>query len=189
MEPHAGDPRLLRIVRIVIALSAVFSAACASTSSVARPAPFPGATPPPVTVSGVPRAPAPAASPRALAGVIETALRLQGTRYRLGGATPQAGFDCSGFVRYVFEQHEIEVPRTVAEQYAAGERVDRDQVQRGDLLFFSTTAPGPTHVGIALGGDQPGRFVHAPGSGGSVRVERFDTPYWRSRLLSIRRVR
>ena len=61
-------------------------------------------------------------------------------------------------------------------------------MRAGDLLFFSTTAPGPTHVGIALGPLAPGEFVHAPGTGGAVRIERFDTAYWRARFVGAKRL-
>ena len=116
---------------------------------------------------------------------METALDLRGVRYRLGGDSPSTGFDCSGFVRFVFAQHQIEVPRTVAEQVAIGRAIKVDRVEAGDLLFFSTSTPGPSHVGIVIGG---GEFVHAPGDGGVVRVDRVDTPYWRARTVDARRV-
>jgi cell wall-associated NlpC family hydrolase len=118
--------------------------------------------------------------------VIATAVALRGARYQLGGVTPQ-GFDCSGFVRYVFALYRVTVPRTVAEQYRTGEEIARDHISAGDLVFFSTTGPGATHVGIVV---DPGSytFVHAPGTGSVVRVERFDTPYWRGRMLGARRL-
>jgi len=116
---------------------------------------------------------------------VETALDLRGVRYRLGGDSPSTGFDCSGFVRFVFAQHQIEVPRTVAEQVAIGRAIKVDRVEAGDLLFFSTSTPGPSHVGIVIGG---GEFVHAPGDGGVVRVDRVDAPYWRARTVGARRV-
>lgn len=132
--------------------------------------------------------PADARGARQLDAVMKTALGLQGTRYRPGGDTPSSGFDCSGFVRYVFEAHAIDVPRTVAEQYQMGRKVKIEDIRKGDLLFFATTAKGPTHVGIALGPASLGEFVHAPGSGGAVRVEHFDTAYWRRKLIGIRRI-
>lgn len=116
------------------------------------------------------------------------ALGFQGVPYRLGGEDPSAGFDCSGLVRYVFEHYEVDLPRTVAEQYQFGRRVPIGDVQAGDLIFFSTIGPGATHVGIALGPAGPGEFVHAPGDGGAVRIEHFDSPYWRSRLVGVRRL-
>ena len=77
------------------------------------------------------------------------------------------------------------MPRTVSEQYRVGEAVAPSALQAGDLVFFSTTAPGPTHVGIVIGGDA---FVHAPASSGVVRVERLSATYWASRFIGARRV-
>ena len=127
----------------------------------------------------VPRAVAPEASL-----LVQTALALRGVRYRLGGDEPGGGFDCSGLVRYVYEQHQIAVPRTVAEQYKLGQRVDRRDIQPGDLIFFTTAGRGATHVGIAIGGPE---FVHAPGTGHQVRIDRYDSPYRRQRLVGVRR--
>jgi cell wall-associated NlpC family hydrolase len=112
---------------------------------------------------------------------------LLGSRYQLGGTSPAGGFDCSGFVRYVFAVHQLDVPRTVAEQYRVGREVARSHIGVGDLVFFSTTGPGPTHVGIVV--DPVAQtFVHAPGTGSVVRVERFDTAYWGRRMLAARRL-
>lgn len=120
--------------------------------------------------------------------LVQLALGYQGVPYRLGGEDPNGGFDCSGLVRYVYEQYRVDVPRTVAEQYQFGRHISIGDVQAGDLVFFSTIGPGATHVGIALGPAGPGEFVHAPGEGGAVRIEHFDAPYWRSRLVGVRRV-
>lgn len=117
--------------------------------------------------------------------LLKTALHLRGTSYLFGGTDPQSGFDCSGFVRFVYGQHSVALPRTVAEQYVVGAQVDDGDVVAGDLIFFSTTAPGPTHVGIAI---DEHTFVHAPGTGAVVRVERFDTPYWGPKRIGNRRV-
>jgi cell wall-associated NlpC family hydrolase len=111
-------------------------------------------------------------------------LSLRGTPYRNGGADP-SGFDCSGFVRYVFAQHGLAVPRTVEEQFRAGGSVAPTDLRAGDLVFFTTIAPGASHVGIVVGGDS---FVHAPSSSGVVRVERFGSGYWASRLVGARRL-
>jgi cell wall-associated NlpC family hydrolase len=111
-------------------------------------------------------------------------LSQRGVRYQLGGASPERGFDCSGLVQYVFYQHGIGLPRTAAEQYRTGIEIRPNEIALGDLLFFSTTGPGPTHVGIVTG---PATFVHAPDTGAVVRQERFDTPYWSSRFLGARR--
>jgi cell wall-associated NlpC family hydrolase len=114
-----------------------------------------------------------------------TALGYRGTPYRNGGSDP-SGFDCSGFIWYVFGQHGIRVARTVGEQYSEGSSVDDGALQPGDLLFFSTEGRGASHVGMAIGGDE---FVHAPSSRGEVRVERLSAPYWSSRYVGARRVR
>lgn len=113
-----------------------------------------------------------------------TALTYRGVPYRDGGADPN-GFDCSGLVWYVFGSHGVPLPRTVAEQAQSGEQLQAADLRPGDLVFFSTTAPGPTHVGIVIGGDA---FVHAPSSAGVVRVERLSASYWASRFLYARRV-
>jgi cell wall-associated NlpC family hydrolase len=110
---------------------------------------------------------------------------LQGVPYRTGGEDPTGGFDCSGFVQYVFARHHLDLPRTVDAQYRFGLNVGLVDVRGGDLVFFSTTAPGATHVGIAIGG---GAFVHAPSEKGVVRIERLDTAYWHNRFVGARRV-
>ena len=175
---------------IVIAL-AMLSGACASTGATPRPFPTPNAAPPPHRPDPAPAA-SPAAAPAAApAGgtaigysVTGMALHLRGTPYRNGGADP-TGFDCSGFVQYVFAQHGVFVPRKVAEQYRAGTDVTASHLEPGDLVFFTTVAPGASHVGIALGGDA---FVHAPSTTGEVRVERLSAAYWATRFVGARRV-
>jgi len=128
-----------------------------------------------------PVAPVAAPDPYVLTG---TALALRGAPYRSGGSDP-SGFDCSGFTQYVFAQHGIALPREVREQVLLGTEIRAEDVSPGDLLFFSTVAEGPSHVGIAIGGDQ---FVHAPSSTGVVRVERLSTSYWSTRYITARRI-
>jgi cell wall-associated NlpC family hydrolase len=112
-------------------------------------------------------------------------MALRGTPYRNGGTEPSRGFDCSGFVQWVFAQHGTILPRETREQYDEGRKVHRDEVQAGDLVFFQTVSRGPSHVGIALGA---GQFVHAPSSRGVVRVENYTSGYWASRWVGARRV-
>jgi cell wall-associated NlpC family hydrolase len=152
---------------------------------VVRPAAFPSLDRPGFANSS--------ASPAGVEAVVQTALSLRGTRYRPGGQDPRRGVDCSGLVLYVFGQSHVSLPRTVDEQFGAGQVIDFDRIQAGDLLFFATTKEGlevgaATHVGIAVGPPSLGEFVHAPGSGSSVRVDRFDAPYWRARWVGARRV-
>ncbi len=169
------------ILAFTLALLAFGATGCASTRAVPQPFPRPGgsATKPP-EAAGIP-SPHPGADGYAIAG---TALGLRGTPYRNGGSDP-SGFDCSGFVWYVFGQHGIRVARTVGEQFRDGTDVSAGTLQPGDLLFFSTQGPDASHVGMAIGGDE---FVHAPSSRGEVRVERISNPYWSSRYVGARRV-
>ena len=163
---------------IVLTVSGLLGG-CASTGAVPTPFPRPGASTTPAAA---------AASGEALGTsgyvVTGTALALRGSRYRDGGTDP-SGFDCSGFVWYVFGQHGIALPRTVSEQYRAGIGVSPDRLEPGDLVFFTTVAPGASHVGIAIGGDE---FIHAPSGRGEVRVERLSSSYWAPRLIGARRV-
>jgi cell wall-associated NlpC family hydrolase len=116
--------------------------------------------------------------------LVGTALQLRGTQYRDGGADPK-GFDCSGFTQYVFRQHGLSLPRAVREQFSVGTPVAPDAIEAGDLLFFTTGAPGPSHVAIAVDSDE---FVHAPSSVGVVRVERLSARYWAQRFVGARRL-
>lgn len=162
---------------LLLCLVGLTAAGCASTRAVPAPFPRPGAsTPSP--------APPPAPTDTTGYGITGTALSLRGIPYRNGGSDP-AGFDCSGFVRYVFAQHGMAVPRTVSEQYQAGSEVAADQLQAGDLVFFSTDGAGASHVGISIGGDQ---FVHAPSGRGEVRVDYLSAPYWSTRFVGARRL-
>jgi cell wall-associated NlpC family hydrolase len=116
--------------------------------------------------------------------LVGTALALRGIPYRDGGGDPQ-GFDCSGFTQYVFAQHGVALPREVREQFHVGKAVRQDDLVAGDIVFFTTTDPGPSHVAIAIGGDE---FVHAPSSAGVVRVEHLSSSYWAPRFIGARRV-
>jgi peptidoglycan DL-endopeptidase CwlO len=116
--------------------------------------------------------------------IVRTAESLLGAPYRDGGADPR-GFDCSGYVRYVFAQHGWTLPRDVAHQWQTGREIDRAALRAGDLLFFSTGGPGATHVSIAV---DRYRFIHAPSSRGVVRVESLSSPYWSRRFVGARRV-
>lgn len=170
--------RHLPHLRCLVALPfAIWASACASTGGVPRPFPTPGAP----EVKAPIRSSSGALDDYALVG---TALALRGVPYRDGGADPQ-GFDCSGFTQYVYALHGVTLPRAVRDQFALGRSVKTDNLAAGDLLFFTTIAPGPTHVAIAIGSDQ---FVHAPSSTGVVRVERLSANYWASRYLGARRI-
>jgi cell wall-associated NlpC family hydrolase len=167
------------------ALAAVALSGCASTGAVPRPFPLPGGAPGPA-------GPSPRTNPPGVAGaaatdgysISSTALSLRGAPYRNGGVDP-GGFDCSGLVKYVFEQHGVAMPREARQQFKIGKPVDTTSLEPGDLVFFTTVAPGPSHVGILVGGDQ---FVHAPTTNGVVRVESLSSQYWSSRYIGAKRV-
>jgi len=180
---------LTLVSRLTAALLTLAGAtACASgTGIAARPAPFPGTAAGRTTVHAVSPGPS-AIVPTTIEAAVDTALALRGTAYVLGGADPAVGFDCSGLVQYALGQHGIALPRTVAEQWRLGRPIALADVRPGDLLFFVTDGSGPSHVGLAIAADTPAAFVHAPGSGGVVRVERADSPYWRTRFLEARRL-
>jgi len=167
---------------VLIALSA---GACASSGN-PRPRPFPGAPPPPESTSSPPAEPSVAVPsvPVAPSAIVDTAMKLRGVPYRNGGSDP-SGFDCSGFVQWVFAKNGVLLPREVHEQYAAGQKIGLGEVQPGDLVFFQTVSRGASHVGLVIGRDQ---FVHAPSSTGVVRIERFTATYWARRFVGARRI-
>jgi peptidoglycan endopeptidase LytE len=115
------------------------------------------------------------------AGIVATAMKYVGSPYVWGGTTP-SGFDCSGFVQYVFAQNGIELPRTTSEMYEVGTPVT--DLQPGDLVFFTTYAPGASHVGIYLGNNQ---FISSTSSSG-VQIVSMDNPYWAPRYLGAKRI-
>lgn len=175
-------------MRALLIVVLVCSSACAASGGTPRPFPRPGGHAAEPPAASLPNGGAsPTRTPLLRTDGYEvsgTALSLRGVPYRNGGTDPQ-GFDCSGFVWYVFAQHGLSVPRTVEEQYRAGGSVAPTDLQAGDLVFFTTVAPGASHVGIVVGGDS---FVHAPSSNGVVRVERFGSGYWASRFIGARRM-
>jgi len=158
--------------------AAILTGGCASTGAVPRPFP---ATEPSASKADLDSIKRTSLDGQALAG---TALTLRGVPYRAGGSDLN-GFDCSGFTQYVFSQHGVPLPRGVRDQFDLGKSVKSVQVAPGDLLFFSTSARGASHVGIAIGA---GQFVHAPSSTGVVRVERLSAAYWSRRYVGARRI-
>jgi cell wall-associated NlpC family hydrolase len=168
---------------LLLLIAASLVGACASTGATPRPFPTPAHGPKPIA-HGPTGVSSPAGSSPIAYSVAGTALSLRGKPYRNGGSDP-SGFDCSGFVRYVFSQHGVNMPRTVSDLFRSGRQVTANQLEPGDLVFFTTVAPGASHVGIAIGGDE---FVHAPSSTGEVRVERLSASYWSTRFVGARRV-
>ena len=108
------------------------------------------------------------------------ALGLVGTPYRYGGNTPDGGFDCSGLIGYVYKNSAgVAPPRAVAQLAGFGQRVDAGQLRTGDLVVFGTS-----HAGIYVG---EGRFVHAPSTGGTVRMDSLQSRHWARQGASFRR--
>lgn len=119
-------------------------------------------------------------------GTLDHALDLIGIKYRRGGSTPETGFDCSGFVRHVFNQGlGLYLPRSAREMSQTGEPVAPESLQPGDLVFFNTMRRTFSHVGIYLGDHL---FVHSPRTGGRVRIEDMRDRYWFKRFNGARRV-
>jgi cell wall-associated NlpC family hydrolase len=116
--------------------------------------------------------------------VASLAQQYVGSRYVWGGASP-AGFDCTGFVMWVFGQFGVALPHNEAGQLASGEAVGRDDLQPGDVLVFANTyRRGLSHVGIYIG---DGRFVHAADEWHGVEVSSLGDGYWSSRLVGASR--
>jgi cell wall-associated NlpC family hydrolase len=114
------------------------------------------------------------------------AVGLVGTPYRWGGNTPAGGFDCSGLIVYVHQNvKQKKLPRTTDQMAKIGVSLEDQPPSPGDLVFFNTTGASHSHVGIYVG---KGRFVHAPSTGGTVRLEEIRTPYWAQRYTEARRV-
>lgn len=115
------------------------------------------------------------------------AMGFLGVPYKRGGQSAETGFDCSGFVRTIYEQTVgLVLPRRADEQAAATEIIERSELKPGDLVFFNTMRRAFSHVGIYVG---DGKFIHAPRSGSSVRVEDMRAAYWNTRFNGARRVR
>ena len=106
-----------------------------------------------------------------------------GVPYKFGGTTP-AGFDCSGYIRYVFQKIGFDMPRQADEQYTVGKKVEKNNLQPGDLVFFETYEPGISHSGIYIG---DGQFISATSSSG-VAVADIDDSYWGPRYRGAKRV-
>lgn len=118
--------------------------------------------------------------------LVVNAMGFLGVPYKRGGNSAETGFDCSGFVRAMYEQSVgLLLPRRAEQQAAATERIDKTDLQPGDLVFFNTLRRAFSHVGIYVG---DGKFIHSPKPGAQVRVESMGVRYWASRFDGARRV-
>ena len=120
------------------------------------------------------------------ADLIGNAMGFIGVPYRRGGTSASTGFDCSGFVRAVYEKTVgMVLPRKAAQQAASTQVIDKKELQPGDLVFFNTMRRAFSHVGVYLG---DGKFIHSPRTGSSVRVDSMHSDYWVNRFNGARRV-
>ncbi|NOT14151.1 MAG: C40 family peptidase [Methylotenera sp.] len=118
--------------------------------------------------------------------VLVNALSLTGIRYKYGGKSPETGFDCSGFVRYVYQQAaNLSLPHSARAISQLGKTIPKHELKPGDLVFFNTLKSAFSHVGIYLGNN---RFIHSPSSGGGVRVEDMQSSYWQQRFNGAQRL-
>ena len=118
--------------------------------------------------------------------LVVSAMGFLGVPYQMGGNNVETGFDCSGFVKAMYEQTVgLILPRKAEQQAAATQQIDRSELQPGDLVFFNTLRRAFSHVGIYIG---DGKFIHSPKPGAQVRVESMGVSYWRHRFDGARRV-
>lgn len=170
----AARPRAASI--IFLAVSSLFLIACGAHT---RPRITVTPVIPPIHAHPVPTLP-----DWMSASVIEAAMAQLGVPYRSGGTDP-VGFDCSGFVQFVYSRAGFFVARDVRHQVEGGMWVDSANARPGDLIFFATSGRHASHVGIVL---DEGTFIHAPSSQGVVRIEPIGGRYWRERYLGVRRM-
>jgi hypothetical protein len=118
--------------------------------------------------------------------IILHALSQTGVKYKYGGINPNSGFDCSGFVRYVFkEAANLTLPHGANAMSQVGQKINPSELQPGDLVFFNTMKSVYSHVGIYVGNN---RFIHAPSAGSSISVADMNDSYWSKRYTGARRV-
>ncbi|GAB3760350.1 C40 family peptidase [Ramlibacter monticola] len=118
--------------------------------------------------------------------LVGNAMGFLGVRYRRGGSSVETGFDCSGFVKAMYEQTVgLMLPRRAEEQAAATQKIDKKDLQPGDLVFFNTLRRTFSHVGIYVGDN---KFIHSPRPGAQVRVDDMGMSYWTRRFDGARRV-
>lgn len=118
--------------------------------------------------------------------VVKTALSYQGARYAYGGLSSR-GFDCSGFVKYVYQKHGLNLPHSASAQFGYGKPVSKEELKPGDLVFFRTgRSRGINHVGIYIGN---GKFIHASSARGRVRIDSLNEGYYKARYAGARRLK
>lgn len=118
--------------------------------------------------------------------IVSTAYSQMGQKYRSGGDSPGKGFDCSGLIWWTYKRHGIQVPRITTAQASTGRSIPKQQAKAGDIVVFRTgRGPRGLHTGIYSGN---GTFIHSPRNGERVRMESMDIPYWKQKLIGVRRI-
>ncbi len=118
--------------------------------------------------------------------IILHAISQTGVKYKYGGINPDSGFDCSGFVRYVFQQAaNLTLPHGARAISQVGTKISKDELQPGDLVFFNTLRSVTSHVGIYVGNN---RFIHSPSAGGTISVTDMNDAYWAKRFTGARHI-
>lgn len=116
--------------------------------------------------------------------IVRTARQYIGVPYRWGGESPSSGFDCSGLTMVVYRLNGLNLPRSSRQQWKVGRRIDRDRLQKGDLVFFATSGGSKvSHVGIYTGAN---KFLHAPGRGRQIQFSSLSSKYYRTRYVGAR---
>lgn len=164
----------MRAIHLLLVLSLAVLGGCASAPHTATP-PIPSTPPPASTANGA-----------SYDELLFHAFSLVGTPYRYGGSSPDTGFDCSGLINYVYrEAAGVALPRTTAGLSALPGTTPVRSLMPGDLVLFATGGKRVDHAGIYVG---DGRFLHAPSTGGRVRVDDLQASYWQRAYTSARRV-
>ena len=174
---------MTRPYRLVLPMLVLMLVGCASTPPTQRGwQPYPAAA---GEAAGIPSADVPSRlTPEQAGDVTLYAVGLVGTPYRYGGNTPESGFDCSGLIAYVYRSRAgVVPPRTVSKLQFWGAPVDGNNIRSGDVVLFAKRNT-VTHAGIYVG---EGRFVHAPSTGGEVRLESLSSKYWAAQQVAFRR--
>lgn len=120
-----------------------------------------------------------------VSSLIAKAKNFIGLPYRFGGTSPVSGFDCSGFMQYVYKQNGVDLPRTSQAMASSGRSVARGELKAGDMVFFRTEGSRISHVGMYIGDNQ---FIHAPRTGRSIEITSLNSGYWSKTFATARRV-
>lgn len=118
--------------------------------------------------------------------IVQVAMAYRGSRYTRGGMSSRSGFDCSGFVKFLYETKGISLPHSSCDQFNCGTPINKSDLKQGDIVFFSDTyKPGISHVGVYIGDN---KFIHAANTQSGVKIDDLDSPYYAKRYAGARRL-